>query len=249
MTDKVYAIFSQTSRHPKVIKNGKERSVYTLILHIAPAKLSGYEVCPMRSAGCTAACLNTAGFFHKNKDGSDKKQNARINRTKLFFEDRPEFLRRMVQEIERGRKFADKRGYLFGVRLNGTSDIPFENIPITWERGFATITGNIMDRFPDVQFYDYTKRWNRKNLPPNYHLTFSRGEDNDGFARHALENGMNVAVVFRHALPATFWGYPVVDGDLSDWRPSDNENHNGPVIVGLRAKGKAKHDQSGFVID
>lgn len=242
-------IFSETSRHPKVIKNGIVHDAYTLILHLAPAKSSGYEVCPMRSAGCTEACLNTAGHHWKNADGSDRKQTARVNRTKLFFHDREGFMRRMAREIDNKRKYAANRGYLFGVRLNGTSDIPFENYPVIgFDNGFSTNQRNIMETFPEVQFYDYTKRFNRKNIPANYHLTFSRAEDNEHRCPAALKNGMNVAVVFRRELPATFWGLPVVDGDLSDWRPADNENHAGRVIVGLRAKGKAKYDETGFVI-
>jgi hypothetical protein len=101
---------------------------------------------------------------------------------------------------------------------------------------------NIMLAFPNVIFYDYTKLANRRNLPPNYSLTFSLSEDNDKSAEQALANGLNVAAVFRK-IPPTFLGRTVVDGDVSDLRFLDPSG----VIVGLKAKGKAKKDTSGFV--
>lgn len=247
---RIYSLFSQTSRHPKVVKNGQKLDVYSLIMHLAPADRSGYEVCPMRSAGCTAACLNTAGFQYARKEA------ARVARTKLLFEDRERFMDMMVHEIQRGKRYAEKRGYLFGVRLNGTSDIAWEAVKVKWHNGFTEVTGNIFDRFPDVAFYDYTKRHNRKDLPPNYRLTFSRSENNNLQCLQALANGMNVAVVFdtpkNEPLPAEFslpdgysWRpFPVIDGDEHDFRYNDPRG----VIVGLRAKGKARHDTTGFVV-
>jgi hypothetical protein len=112
-----------------------------------------------------------------------------------------------------------------------------------------------MEHFPEVQFYDYTKRHNRKNLPANYHLTYSLAENNDALANTALNNGMSVAAVFRNeatVLTLEETGYllqglrvPVVSGDESDLRFLDPKS----VIVGLYAKGKAKKDTSGFVRD
>jgi len=101
-----------------------------------------------------------------------------------------------------------------------------------------------MELFPEVQFYDYTKHPNRKNIPVNYHLTFSRAEDNDEDIKQALKNGLNIAVVFEKYLPETFMGLPVIDGDKNDLRFLDPVNS----IVGLVAKGKAKKDETGFVI-
>lgn len=251
-------IFSETQRHPKIVKNGIELNIFSLILHLAPAIRSGYEVCPMRSNGCTAACLNTSGFRRS------RKEKARVNRTKLFFEQREEFMERLVGEIFTASEYARKRGYLFGVRLNGTSDIRWETVPVkvkpqpratgrNWQykmgiRMLGLKANNLMEVFPDITFYDYTKIVNRKRLPENYHLTFSRSEDNEDACLRALDRGMNVAVVFRDALPDRFYGRPVVNGDISDWRPGDGEGFDGPVIVGLKAKGPAQYDQSGFVV-
>ena len=96
--------------------------------------------------------------------------------------------------------------------------------------------------FPTVQWYDYTKIANRRDLPANYHLTFSLAESNLDNAKQALRNGMNVAAVFRK-VPRVFLGHAVMDGDATDLRFLDPK----PVIVGLKAKGKAKKDTSGFV--
>ena len=238
--DKFSTLLSEKGTHSKVAKNEKV-GVYSAIMHLAPAKDSGYEVCPMRSAGCTAACLNRAGFHYP------KKQEARINRTKMFFEDRDAFMYKLAREIHNLEKRAKNKKLQAGIRLNGTSDIPWENIPVLGEE-------NIMEIFPKVQFMDYTKRPNRIDLPENYRLVFSRSEENDADCVKALMNVMNVAVVFRDKLPKDmkFFGtyFRVIDGDKHDWRWVDyDEFPNDRVIVGLLAKGhKAKQDTSGFVI-
>jgi hypothetical protein len=242
----VYNLLSQEGRHPKLDKNLKV-GVLGLVMHLAPANRSGYEVCPGRSAGCTAACLNTAGFHYA------RKETARINRTKLFFEDRTKFMIMLMHEIDKAAGRAQSQGLQLGIRLNGTSDIPWERVPA----GAAT---NLMTLFPEVRFMDYTKRANRKDLPPNYRLVFSRSEDNEAACVTALENGMNIAVVFRahkdEALPKRWqlgkWhNIRVVDGDLHDWRYGEYDTYpQERVIIGLRSKGyQARIDQSGFVID
>lgn len=227
----VSSLLTKPFANPKVFKNQKLGYV-TSPLHLAPAKLSGYEVCPMRSKGCTAACLHTAG----NPAYMKGKEKARVARTKMFFENRELFMTILYKEIENMFK---KHGKSLCIRLNATSDIPWEN---TKYRG-----KNLMEHFPQVTFYDYTKRHNRKNLPKNYTLTYSLAEDNMDRAIKAFENGMNVAVVFRDELPNSFLLgshlVTVLDGDVSDCRFLDKKNS----IVGLKAKGKAKNDTSGFV--
>lgn len=210
---------------------GEKLDILTGILYLAPAKISGYEVCPQRSIGCTLACLYTAGMgIFSNV------QKARINKTKMFFEERAEFLKLLRKDIVALEKKAVKLGMKPAVRLNGTSDI-------NWVRF------NIMEEFPNVQFYDYTKvvKHLTKNIP-NYNITFSRNEANDDDCIQALRKGYNVAVVFSTKkgddLPTTWQNYPVVDGDETDVRFLDNSGS----IVGLRAKGQAKKDRLGFVI-
>ena len=235
----IVSLLARPESNPKLAK-GRKLGVMSAPLHLAPAKLSGYEVCAKRTTGCTDACLHTAG----NPAHMAGKTRARIARTKLYFEDRAFFMSALISEIAALESKAQRAGMICGVRLNATSDIPFERVKI---KHLGKTYSNIMELFPDVQFYDYTKRPNRRNLPPNYHLTFSLAEDNDIDALQALKNSINVAAVFRtkrgHALPKVFMNRPVIDGDLHDYRPFDQSG----VIVGLRAKGQAMADQSGFV--
>ncbi len=210
-------------------RKGEKHGWLTGIVHLAPARLSGHNVCPMASKGCAAACLNTAGFgFYPAV------QTARIAKTKLFFDDRNLFLALLAGEIAQWQLTAKAKGMRLAIRLNGTSDI-------AWERF------DIIQRFPDVRFYDYSKVPNRLmvNILPNYHLTFSRSESNEQQARLLAKLGHNVAIVFKRKLPAKWWGIKVIDGDQTDLRFLDPKG----VIVGLTAKGRGQTDKSGFVLD
>jgi len=240
-----------TIGNPKTLK-GQAQGYITAVLHLAPASTSGWNVCPMATKGCKAACLNTAGrggiaagnATFESAEGSlpdNAIQKARIARTKWFFTDREAFMAQLVTEVYAFVNKAKKAGLIPCVRLNGTSDIRWERIPCN---GLE----NIMAEFPAVQFYDYTKLANRKGVPSNYHLTFSLAEDNDAHAASVLAAGGNVAVVYRDkALPQTYaiagTTREVVSGDDSDLRFLDPRG----VIVGLYAKGKAKRDTLGFV--
>jgi hypothetical protein len=219
-----------TVGNTKTVK-GESLGYMTFIMHLAPSTLSGYNTCPMASDGCAEACLNTAG-----RGRFTTTQEARIRKTKWFFEDRDSFMSQLVKDIEAAIRKADREGMTPVFRLNGTSDIRWETVPVNGVR-------NIMEVFPQVQFYDYTKLPNRKNIPSNYHLTFSRSESNDAYIKVALDRGMNVAVVFDK-LPKTYLGRRVIDGTETDLRFLDDKN----VIVGLLAKGKAKKDNSGFTV-
>lgn len=242
----------------KTVK-GRKLGYMTGILYLAPAKISGFEVCPQRSEGCTAACLYTAG-----RGGMTKVQDARIAKTQWYFTDRDDFMLSLVRDIEALIRKAKREGLTPVVRLNGTSDIPFERVPVPtgsgddWDGGHYS---NVMVLFPDVQFYDYSKVTKRAllhaagTMPANYHLTFSLNETNDDDARKVLAAGGNVAAVFFDA-PAEFMGAPVVDGDASDVRFDDDKSAlvqglitttEQGVVIGLTAKGAAKKDTSGFV--
>jgi hypothetical protein len=210
---------------------GESQGYLTFILHLAPSKLSGYQTCPMASAGCAAACLNTAG-----RGRFTRTQEARIRKTRWFFEDRETFMAQLAKDIEAAIRKAERLGMTPVFRLNGTSDLRWETVPVF---GF----NNIMEMFPSVTFYDYTKLSNRTNLPPNYHLTFSRSESNEQQVYDVVLTNINVAVVFN-TLPETYLGRQVIDGTETDLRFLDPKG----VVVGLLAKGKAKVDQSGFVV-
>jgi len=211
---------------------GESLQVLTGILYLAPAKISGYEVCPRRTEGCTKSCLYTAGMGKFSNV-----QQGRIRRTKMFFEQRDMFLSMLKLDIRILELMAANKGMTTAVRLNGTSDID-------WTRF------GIMEEFPNVRFYDYTKVLNRlsKPLPTNYSLTFSRSGHNDIECDAAIRMGANVSVVFaiskKSPMPTTWNGAPVFDGDDTDARFLDPKKH----VIGLRAKGKAKYDTSGFVV-
>lgn len=232
--------------NPKIAK-GIASNYATYILHLAPANVSGYETCAKRTAGCTAACLNLAGrggMFRKGEN-TNVIQEARKRKTRLFFENRAEFMRLLVADIELAIKQAAKKGFVPVIRINGTSDLSWEKYSVI--RNGVEYT-NVFAAFPDIQFYDYTKILGRKiaNIS-NYSLTFSAADGNDDDVTKAIAQGYNVAVVFGikkgSAFPESYLGLPVFNGDDSDLRFLDPKN----VIVGLYAKGKAKSDNTGFV--
>ncbi len=232
--------------NPKVLK-GMKQGYMTYILHLAPANLSGYETCPKRTAGCTAACLNTAGRggMFKKGENTNTIQKARIRKTKQFFENRQEFMADLVKDIELAVKQAAKKDLIPVFRLNGTSDLSFEKYEVVRN---GVLYRNIFAAFPETQFYDYTKILGRKvNEIKNYQLTFSAADGNDNDVMKAIAQGYNIATVFgikkTLPMPETYLGLPVFNGDESDLRFLDPKG----VIVGLYAKGKAKKDESGFV--
>jgi hypothetical protein len=217
----------------KTIK-GREIGFLTGILYLAPYDLSGVNLCPFaKVAECHVACLNTAGRGNFNNVKS-----ARLRRAKLFNDNRGEFFAQLIEDIHKLKAQAKKQNLQAVVRLNGTSDIEWENIKVTGDY-------TIFNLFPDLQFYDYTKNPNRKNLPSNYDLTFSYSgvESFIKFNRQALKNNMRVATVFK-IMPAQFEGREVINGDDHDARFIEDKN----IIVGLKAKGKARQDKTGFVI-
>jgi hypothetical protein len=217
----------------KMIKNKKVSNNYTYIIYLAPAKTSGYNVCSHSTPECRMGCLANSGRVKvEDYAGKSKIKSARIKKTMLFFEQPDFFMAWMISEMKSFQKKAEKDGYAFSARLNGTSDIDWANVGAYGE--------TIFDIFPEVQFYDYTKNPAKfKNKPSNYHLTFSYTGRNWHVCEAILNAGFNVAVVFdtkkNEALPATFRGYEVINGDLTDYRPLDG---NG-VIVGLHYKESA----------
>jgi hypothetical protein len=207
----------------------------SFILHLAPADLSGRETCPKRTAGCTAACLNTAGRggMFKKGETTNMIQKARIRKTKYFFDNREQFMFELYHDIIKAKKFADKQGLIPVFRLNGTSDL-------SWEKYEVGTTGmNLFQLFPTTQFYDYTKVLGRKVAGySNYHLTFSKADGNDADVAKALAQGLSVVAVYDE-IPA---GVP--SADETDLRFLDPKG----VMLGLKAKGRAKKDYTGFVI-
>ena len=219
-------------------KKGEKMGWRTFGLHLAPAMLSGFNACLWASKGCAMACLNTAGHGQRHSV-----QDSRIGKTKKFFEDEAAFMAQLVEEIKASIKSAKRAGMVPCFRLNLTSDIPWEHKKIDGK--------TIFELFPQVKFYDYTKGYRRMlnflqgKMPANYHLTFSRSEDNQKFCDMVAQAGGNVAVVFRNSLPAEYMGRKVISGDETDLRFLDPQG----VIVGLIEKGLAKKDETGFVVE
>jgi len=222
-----------STANPKIQK-GTKLGYLSFILHLAPADLSGNETCPKRTAGCTAACLNTAGRggMFKRGENTNTIQKARIRKTVSFFFDRAQFMYDLYKDIQKAIKFAEKQGLIPVFRLNGTSDL-------SWEK-YDMLPGlNVFECFPTVQFYDYTKVLGRKVASySNYHLTFSKADGNDVDVVKALAQGLSVVAVYDE-IPA---GVP--SADETDLRFLDPKG----IMLGLKAKGRAKKDYSGFVI-
>lgn len=247
-----------STKNSKTIKGGKF-GYTTYIMYLAPhtQNSKGKNLCAKASKGCAEACLFKSGAAR-----FDRVQEGKTNKTEYFLENRKAFLNQLYNEIvtivrkhdeiEGDKKLSFNGSILrhkkFAIRLNGTSDIPFESLKVKDNK-------SIFELFPDVQFYDYTKldqRFNNKILPKNLQLTFSRSEDNHNDVVDILNRGYNVAVVFgvkdEADLPKTYLGYPVINGDESDLRFLDDQN----VVVGLKYKlmtGKGTKGKNKKMID
>jgi hypothetical protein len=222
-----------STANPKIQK-GTEKGYLSFILHLAPSDLSGKNTCPKATPGCAAACLNTAGRggMFKKGENTNMIQKARIRKTNYFFHDRDAFMEDLVTDIMKAVNFARRKGLKPVFRLNGTSDLSWEKYPTRYG------AENIFSQFPTLQFYDYTKVLGRKIADlPNYHLTFSAADGNDADVEQALAQGMNVTVVYDRIPEGV---YSADEDDLRFLDPKVG-------IIGLKAKGRAKKDTSGFV--
>lgn len=215
-----------------------KNSLKTFILYLSPYNQNskGINICPKASAGCAAACLFTAG-----RGIMAPVIKGRVKKTEYYLRDKKGFINQLANEIIQKYNTAKRKNEKIAFRLNGTSDLDFIYL-------LQKYSGLNIETLKDhAIFYDYTKIKGKivKYLNhSNYFLTFSRSEDNGNTANAILSIGGNVAVVFRGDLPQTYKGYKVIDGDKSDLEMVYNKN----VVLGLRAKGEAKKDISGFVI-
>jgi hypothetical protein len=226
--------------HDAKTPRGERHGILTGILYMLPATVSTDELnfCPFSTPGCRKHCIVRQGRGQMNNV-----ERGRARKRKLFVEHRAEFLRQMTRDCGALVRAAARRQLSPAARPNGTSDV-------AWE----LIAPSLFTDYPMIQYYDYTKiparmrRYLAGKFPANYSLTFSRSETNEAECLSVLAKGGNVAVVFAvkkgQPLPATWHGYRVIDGDLSDVRYLDPRN----VVVGLRAKGSARKDTTGFVV-
>ena len=229
ITKFLFSYIGSVNSSAKIAK-GEKINLDTYIIYLAPWKLSGFNTCAKASSGCIAGCLNTAGRVIM--DIYNTILNARIERTKAFYNNRAQFVNQVIKEITRAKNKAEKNGRDFAIRLNGTSDLS----PVLFQKDGK----NILEIFNDCQFYDYSKILNRAILAqkfPNYHLTFSYSGNNWEECLKALNDyKINVAIVFNlkkgQPLPAHYKGFKVIDGDITDYRPGDQSG----CIIGLRFK-------------
>lgn len=226
-------LLSKGDTNSKTAKN----NLKTYILYMAPADtVSGFNLCPFASNGCKSSCLYSAG-----RGRFSNVQLSRINKSKFWAYDRESFYIQLTNELLNIAHKAVKKGEKIAIRLNGTSDVPHLELIQRY-----TGINFLSDIYSHLYFYDYTKNPNqaKKYAGTNYKITFSRSEENEATCLELLKLGVNVAVVFNE-LPESWKGYKVINGDETDLRYFDPTG----VIVGLKAKGDAKKDRSGFVIN
>jgi hypothetical protein len=234
-----------SAKAEKAVKYGYLNGIH----YMAPASTSGFNLCPKATQGCIDLCLGKysgqAGMTSDLENGTNSVRESRIAKARLFMADREAYMRHLERQIARLVAKAAKAGLKPCVRLNGSTDIAFERMAYAGADGQRM---TLLQRFPDVQFVDYTKIASRLDkAPANLSLTFSRSERNEAECMAALARGHNVAIVFAHGLPVSrVWnGYRVIDGDKHDLRHLDPKG----IVVGLSPKGrKAKNDVSGFVL-
>ena len=248
------------SSDPKTIKSLID-GILTGVMYGMPANGSGeWNDCPFASLGCTMACLNTSGHggIGLDQDNLNPVQIARLKRSAFFHTRRSEFWEMLIRDIDRLIRKAKKLGLMPAVRLNGTTDVKWESTPVVIDG--IKLANNIMELYSDVIFYDYTawpyaKRPN-ETLPLNYHLTFSRKENNDSQIADNISHGRNVTVVVdipsrdkTTAIPATWREIPTFDADKSDFRPNDPI---GRILIlrykSAKASSLADALASGFVV-
>lgn len=218
-----------STNNTKTIK-GEKLGYTTYIMYLAPytQNSKGINLCSHASEGCAKACLFSSGAARFTQV-----QQGKIDKTEWFLDKRVEFLEKLDAEITAIKNKAKHQTTenIPTIRLNGTSDIAWEKFKIRDDK-------NIFELHPTIQFYDYTKNYIRieKNLPTNYHLTFSMSENNKEKSFELLGKGYNVAMVFGiknvGQLPTEYNGFKVINGDETDLRFLDEKN----VIVGLKYK-------------
>lgn len=244
----------------KLSLNGKN-GVITYAIYLAPYTLASCDglkinTCPA-GQHCSKFCLNGSGqnkpdILSRGTDGS-RINRSRIKKTQFFYRNKEKFMLAVVYELENARKYAEKHGMGFSVRLNCTSDIS----PLA----FKLNGQNILEMFPDVQFYDYTKVANRYDLVEkydNYQLTFSYDGYNWDTCEEFLNRGINVAVVFESKeIPISWRGYGIIDMTQSDLRYLDQKTENGTGYIGylhfhrpatLYKNGKYERPDTPFVV-
>lgn len=228
------------------LRKNRARGFRTVGLSLSPHKSAGLgNLCPHASAGCVGACLNHQGMASV----WESIHLSRIAKTVAFYCAREWFIDKLATELTSAQRSADRAGFDLCCRLNVFSDV-------AWER----VAPELFDDFRAVQFYDYTKNPSRVGrVRPNYWVTFSRSEVNQAESLNLLDSGCNATVVFtdgnlyvgsrkpEYALPKTWCGFPVLDGDESDLRFLDSRGRKHGRVVGLKLKAASYHELQGAI--
>lgn len=238
--------------NPEILQKTSGKDGYqSYVIHLTPAAQSGFITCACASQGCRNTCLQTSGNIGALAD----KIHARLKKTWYLAKEMPNVIYNLIEYIHKLKAKTESQGSKLALRLNGTSDINWESLRDKKGR-------SIIEEFPDVMFYDYTKEFKRMGkTPPNYHLTFSRSEKNEHIALKMLEQGHNVAVVFgpgkihnkeklvfpqgtskagQPLLPSVWFGYKVINGDGHDLRFLEQQPTGSKgLVIGLTGKGAA----------
>lgn len=244
-------LFTLEQGNPKMEKEGKAVPEYMSIgVSLSPHKSAdtGLNFCPCATEDCKSVCLTDTG-----RGSFDPAVNEARKKRSQFLVQHPEHFSALLDHgIGLAKQRAAKQGKKLAVRLNVFSDIHWEDY-----------APQIFEKHKDVQFYDYTKiaKRTQKQLPSNYHLTFSstgvKGKDNNWEqAKGHLDKGGVVAMVFQsrpgkgkkepEKLPSFVLDkksgkkYRVIDGDIHDHRHLDHiYNSAAPgegLIAGLHLK-------------
>lgn len=227
-------LLSLGSTNSKTAKN----SLDTFILYLSPFNQNsfGINVCPKASPGCIASCLFSAG-----RGRFSNVINARTNKTDFLLSDKLGFLTMLKNELVKINNKAIKESKKIAIRLNGTSDLDFVGM-VKNKLNFDLLS------LENLLFYDYTKIYGKAlkyKDSKNYFVTLSMAENSNlNEIKMALNLGINVSAVFKNNIPDQLLGFPVIDGDKTDIEMIFNTG----VILGLKAKGKAKKDKTGFAI-
>lgn len=244
-------------------KNIMNAAYYGIDYDTKAVNLAKVNLCKKATNGCATSCIYHQGILKNSDFAKNRIKQARLKRTFKFLIERDDFFARLIKEIRSLERKAHKEGLSLAIQLNGTSDILWEKEAFEFKEGKYE---NIMSFFKQVQFFDYTKYdiiKSRKNLPSNYHLTYSRAGMHKGkliddwaFLQNLLEKNIDVAVIFKKEIKekllnySTFRGYKIIDADLNNCRASDiyhRENNKGLVLAHEAAK-KTDITNSGFII-
>ncbi|NQY24724.1 MAG: hypothetical protein COA66_04670 [Arcobacter sp.] len=243
-------------------KNLNNAKYYGVAYDESAINLSKVNLCKKATNGCATSCIYHQGIFKTSDFEKNKIKQARFKRTFKFLLQREAFFAQLCKEIAAMIRRAKRKGLHPSIQLNGTSDILWEKEAFSYKEEEYK---NMMELFPEVTFFDYTKydiKKSRKKLPSNYHLTYSRAGkqkgilvDNWEYLNGLLKDNIDVAIIFSKKMKSKILeesfhnGIKVIDGDIYNYRAYDlYQRENTGLIVAIEAARKTELTRSGFII-